>query len=329
MFDLDGFKNYNDNFGHLAGDTLLAHFGRRLEHAIGREGSVYRLGGDEFCALLRGEPDDTYDRVAACAAALLLGGEGFAVSASYGRVAVPREADTPTRALRLADDRMYAHKDRSRGSARQQTHDVLLGLLLEREPQLHDHLRQVGRLAAVVGRRLGMTAEQLDELRRAADLHDIGKAAIPDSILSKPSPLDEHELSFMRRHTLIGERILSAAPALAPVAAHVRSSHERWDGQGYPDGLTGEAIPLGARVIAVCDAFDAITTDRPYGEARSVEEALDELRRGSGTQFDPRVVETFTLCWQGGLGLELPAERGVDRSRLPRRSGADVSSRGG
>ncbi len=110
-----------------------------------------------------------------------------------------------------------------------------------------------------------MNAEQLDEVRRAAELHDVGKAAIPDAILNKPGSLDPGEWTFMRRHTLLGERILAAAPALAPVALLVRSSHERWDGSGYPDGLAGERIPLGARVIvSVCDAFDAMTSERPY-----------------------------------------------------------------
>ena len=118
-----------------------------------------------------------------------------------------------------------------------------------------------------------MGPEELDEVARAAELHDVGKIAIPDAILDKPGPLDAGEWSFMRRHTLIGERILLAAPALRPVARLVRSSHERWDGGGYPDGLAGEEIPLGARVVAVCDAFDAMTTERPYRDPRASADA--------------------------------------------------------
>ena len=128
---------------------------------------------------------------------------------------------------------------------------------------------------------------------RAAELHDVGKMAIPDEILQKPGPLTQDEWAFVRRHPLVGERILSVAPALLPVAKIVRSCHERWDGSGYPDGVAGEEIPLGARIVAVCDAFDAMINPRPYRAARSVEEALQELRACSGTQFDPTVVAAF------------------------------------
>ncbi len=297
MFDLDGFKLYNDQFGHLAGDTLLAHLGQRLQSAVAGVGSAYRPGGDEFCVLLRCDPAHADVHITAASAALSAEGEGFSVHASHGQVAIPHEAHTPMYALRLADDRMYAEKGSRRGSVRQQTHDVLLGLLRERQPELHHHLCEVGRLAVTVGRTLAMDEEQLDELRRAAELHDIGKAAIPDAILDKPGPLSDQEWDFMRRHTLVGERILAAAPALAPVAAIVRASHERWDGGGYPDRVAGAAIPLGARIVSVCDAFDAMTTDRPYAPPVSTEEAHAELRREAGRQFDPDVVEAFELAW--------------------------------
>jgi HD-GYP domain-containing protein (c-di-GMP phosphodiesterase class II) len=207
--------------------------------------------------------------IAAALVALSAEGEGFAVSASLGQVAIPSEAETPTRAPRLADNRMYAQKGVRRGSVRHQTHDVLLGLLREGLPELHHHSCEVGRLATVIGCKLGMDAEQLDEVRRAAELHDVGKAAVPTTILKQPGPLTEEEWVFMRRHTIVGERILSPAPALAPVASLVRSSHERWDGGGYPDGLAGEAIPLGARIVFVCDAFDAMTSERSYSPARN------------------------------------------------------------
>ena len=298
MFDLDGFKAYNDQFGHLAGDTMLAHLGNRLREAVGAAGTVHRPGGDEFCVILRADFPDPEPLIAAAVAALSADGEGFSVTASYGSVVIPGDAATPTEALRLADDRMYACKSGRRSSARQQTHDALLGLLRERQPALHDHLRHVGELAHAVGRHLGMDTEQLDVLCRAAELHDIGKAAIPDAILNKPGSLSDQEWDFMHRHTLIGERILSAAPALAPVATIVRSSHERWDGTGYPDGLAGDQIPFGARIIHVCDAFDAMTNERPYGRALRPEEALAELHRGTGTQFDLTVVDAFAATWR-------------------------------
>ena len=179
---------------------------------------------------------------------------------------------------------------------------MLLSTLREREPELHAHLNGVAELSIAVARRLGMLAEDLDEVSRAAELHDVGKIAIPEAILRKPGPLDDEEWSFMRRHTMIGERILSAAPALVPVARIVRSSHERWDGDGYPDGLAGDDIPLGARVMAVCDAFDAMVTDRPYRAARTPREALAELRRCAGHPVrSPRRGRL-----RGGAGAERP-----------------------
>jgi two-component system, cell cycle response regulator len=145
-------------------------------------------------------------------------------------------------------------------------------------------------LAEEVARGLGLAPHVVEQVHQAAQLHDVGKIAIPDAILHKPGPLDADDWNFIQRHTTIGERIVNAAPALAQVAVLVRSTHERYDGGGYPDGLTGEAIPIGARIIFACDAFDAMIGDRPYRLGMTVHDALEELRRCSGTQFDPEVV---------------------------------------
>jgi HD-GYP domain-containing protein (c-di-GMP phosphodiesterase class II) len=130
-------------------------------------------------------------------------------------------------------------------------------------------------------------------MMRAAKLQDVGMMAIPDAILAKPGPLNDAEWAYIRKHTVIGERIVAAAPPLLPVARLVRSSHERWDGGGYPDGLAGESIPVGARIVFVCDSFDAMISERPYRQARSPEQALAEMRRCAGTQFDPEVVDAL------------------------------------
>ena len=293
LFDLDGFKEYNDAFGHPAGDGLLVRLAARLAEAVAAAGDAYRLGGDELCVLVSPGRDGIDAVLAACSAALNERGEGFEVTSSFGVVVMPEEADTPTLALQLADRRMYARKGGRRMSAGRQSRDVLLRTLSERRPGLQVRLRDIGELALAVGRELHLGPEGLDEVARAAELHDIGKIAVPDAILDKPGPLDPVEWSFMRRHPLIGERILLAAPALRPLARLVRSSHERWDGGGYPDGLRGDEIPLGSRVVAVCDAFDAMTTERPYREPIPEGEAIAELRRCAATQFDPMVVEAF------------------------------------
>jgi HD-GYP domain-containing protein (c-di-GMP phosphodiesterase class II) len=231
--------------------------------------------------------------VDACLGALREHGEGFEVTTSHGAVEAPAEVSDPNEALQLADRRMYARKGDRRVSAGRQSRDVLLRSLSERQPDLHLHLRGTADLAIAVGRELGMDGEELDDVAHAAELHDVGKIAIPDAILEKAGPLDDKEWAFMRRHTIIGERILTAAPSLRSVARLVRSSHERWDGGGYPDGLAAEEIPLGARVVAVCDAFDAMTTNRPYRHRVNEPAALAELVACAGSQFDPRVVEAF------------------------------------
>ena len=293
LFDLDGFKEYNDVFGHPAGDGLLARLGLRLNDAMRGHGRAYRLGGDEFCVLLQPDPAGVGPLVAACVSALSEHGEGFDVSTSHGSVLVPREASGAAEALQLADRRMYARKGGRRMSEGRQSRDVLLRMISERRPGLQDRLRTTSQLALALGRELAMGPEELDEVARAGELHDLGKIAIPDSILDKPGSFDESDWAFMRRHPVIGERILLAAPALRPVARIVRSSHERMDGGGYPDGLAGDAIPLGARVVAVCDAFAAMTSERPHRAARGESDAMAELRRCAGSQFDPVVVEAF------------------------------------
>jgi diguanylate cyclase (GGDEF)-like protein len=292
LFDLNGFKRYNDTFGHPAGDALLARLGRQLAERAAGEGRAYRLGGDEFCALLRSarEPREI---AAELAGSLLESGERFTIGACYGEVLLGRETRDPSEALRIADQRLYAQKTLLREPSRPEWRDVLLGLLRERDPELDTHVQQVARLAYQLGREAGMGSDELRKLVAAAELHDIGKAAIPEAILDKPAALDAQERAFIERHTLIGERIIASAPTGRPVATIVRATHERYDGRGYPDGLAGEQIPLAARIIAICDAYDAMTSARSYRPAMPPELALAEIRRCAGAQFDPRLTEIF------------------------------------
>jgi two-component system cell cycle response regulator len=293
FYDLDGFKQYNDVFGHSAGDALLMRLGNRLAAVVDGHGSAYRLGGDEFCLLLDCEAAEGDPLLAQAEAALSDAGNGFDIGSSSGSVTMPREAVTPELALKVADERMYAQKGTGRRSAEHQTRDVLLQILRERGRDQHDHLTEVARHSVAVARRMGLPPVVIDEVRRAAQLHDIGTIAIPAEILRKPGPLDDDEWAFVRQHTIIGERVLAAAPALRRVATLVRMTHERWDGCGYPDGLAGEEVAVGARIVALCDAYDAMVSPRTYRTAMSHADALDEVRRCSGSQFDPAVVEAF------------------------------------
>jgi two-component system cell cycle response regulator len=316
LFDLDGFKLYNDRFGHPAGDALLGRLGGHFQRAIEPYGSAYRIGGDEFCALVDSAESKFESVVRAACTALSEDGDGFAVGTSCGAVYVPTEAGSATEALGIADVRLYENKEQRRTAPQDHTRVTLLEMLRELHPHLHEHLSEVADLARAVARHMALPEEQIDEVVRAAELHDVGKIAIPDTILDKPGPLNDQERAFMERHTLLGERILRTAPALASIANLVRSSHERYDGAGYPDGLAADRIPLGARIVFACDAFSAMTSDRPYARRKPVSEAIEEMRRCAGTQFDPQVVAALRAS------LREPAQRDQTRratqSSMPR-----------
>jgi diguanylate cyclase (GGDEF)-like protein len=305
LFDLDGFKAYNDTFGHVPGDALLRRLAQKLAHALEGWGDAYRLGGDEFCVLVRLQGSEP-ERVALLGAtALAEEGQGFSITASTGTVLLPDEAANPSDALTAADLRMYVQKDSGRRSPARQAADVLVRVLHERWEPLGPHAIEVADLAEAVALRMDLPEHRIEQLRQAAELHDVGKMAIPDAVLDKTGPLNDDEWQLMREHTLIGERILSSAPALTEVGTIVRATHERIDGGGYPDGLAGEEIPLEARIIAAADAFCVMTTERPYDTVRSTKGAMDELWRCSGTQFDPAVVEALAAVL---AEMEQPAE---------------------
>ena len=318
LFDLDGFKSYNDTFGHQAGDAMLARLGGRLAAVVAEhEGSAYRLGGDEFCALIAVPPEALETVVGSSVAALQERGENFELGASFGAVTLPEEATDIEHAVQLADERMYSQK-RSRASlAGDQAQEMLVRVLHAKRPLLREHSSDVADLCARVGRWLGMAGEELELLVRAAELHDIGKVGIPDAILRKSDALNEAEWDFVKQHTVVGARILGSVPALRPVAAIVRATHERWDGEGYPDGIRGVRIPAAARVIAACDAVTAMSQSRSYRPRRGAPEVREELRRGAGRQFDPEVVAAVLAvldadaCEQGlddtGQGAREPA----------------------
>jgi diguanylate cyclase (GGDEF)-like protein len=284
MFDLNGFKGYNDNFGRPAGGSLLMRMGGRLADSVRGEGTAYRLGGDEFCVIVRGDAPGRAAAVRRASAALAERGGGFELSASCGDAQIPAEATTAAAALHLADGRLYQQK-----IVHEPGHADLVSSMAM--PAGEEGVARA--LATPLGARLGLEGEDLDVLARSAELQNIGKIAIPEELLRRDGPFTADELDLLRRHVLIGERLLQASEPLGPVASVVRASRERWDGKGYPDGLAGEEIPLASRIIAVCQAFETlIDEDNPRG-GLVPGAALAELRRSAGTRFEPSVVQAL------------------------------------
>ncbi|HEU4944041.1 MAG TPA: HD domain-containing phosphohydrolase [Solirubrobacterales bacterium] len=295
LLELEGLQTYGDRLGYAAGDELLRHSAQNLVEATGPLGGIaYRFGTARLAALVPYDEQRRGGVILAVTDSLRDQEADPAINRSYGEVAIPDEAADAEVAFQLAGQRLEAHRQRQQRSARRQAHAVLMAALSARRPELRDHLRMVAYRAISLARHLGMGTAEIDDVALAAELQDVGLLAVPESVLEKETSLSQAETAMVHSHTAEGERIIAAAPALASVAGLVRSSAERYDGSGYPDGLAGEAIPLGARIIAVAVAFAALTVQRPYRPALNPSETLAELRRCSGTQFDPRVVEALS-----------------------------------
>jgi diguanylate cyclase (GGDEF)-like protein len=302
LVGLDGVPAYNDRYGHGAGDELLRAFARCLsDTAAGLDGTAYRAayGGFVLLTPLRARLPSAI--AAAVAATPLERDEGHLVSTSYAEVCIPDEAADSRLALQIATQRLAARRQRRRQSARGQVRDVLLAVLAARRSPRPDHPRDLVQWIVTVGRKLGLDRDQLDDIVLAAELREIGLLAVPETTLAKRSDLDAREVELIRRHPIAGERILSAAPTLAPVAALVRAANERVDGSGYPDGLIGQAIPLGARIIAACSAFSALSPAEQRAES-GVFAACDELERRAGTEFDRTVVAALVSAAHEAAG---------------------------
>jgi diguanylate cyclase (GGDEF)-like protein len=309
VLDADGFKRVNDRLGHKAGDELL----KEIATVLREGGESFRIGGDEFALLLTGPTDGALDHARAVVSRIehldLPGANAVTVSA--GVAVAPLDACDGDGLFAAADAALYHAKLRGKNRVEAFRPDLVQD---HRDPSASARLRtawklaeimdevgdlggavfdghptRVAELAVRIARRFDVRAEDLELLRLAAQLHDIGKVAIPVEILAKDDALDRNELRMLGDHPRVGARILAALGG-TPIAEWVYHHHERWDGLGYPDRLEGEEIPLASRIIFVADAFDAMTSDRPYRKALTVEEAVAELHRCSGTQFDPAVV---------------------------------------
>jgi two-component system, cell cycle response regulator len=288
LFALDGFKEYNEAYGEACGDALLGWLARKLRDAVGSYGGAYRMRGGNFALLAVGSERFTNALCAAAASALSETGDGFQISCDVGKTALPAEAASPAAAVELATRRAHKHgTERHVKSGRRAPADSIEALRLVRSRQ------DVAALATGVARNLGVPEPELEYIETAMHLCDIGNVAVPRAVLGYPGKIHGPEWQFILLHTLVGERLLAGPLGLEPVARLVRHSHERWDGAGYPDGLVGEAIPLGSRIVFACSAFHDMTSDRPHHAALDPADALAQLERSAGKQFDPNVVRAF------------------------------------
>ncbi len=300
LFALDGFKDYNGAYGDACGDALLAWLARKLRDAVGAYGGAYRMRGGSFALLAAGSERFTNGLCASAASAMSETGDGFQISCDVGKAVLPGDADSARAALELAARGASQHAaERHVKSGRRAPSDTIQALRLVRSRQ------DVAALAVGIAHELGVPEAEIEHVATAMHLCDIGNVAVPRAVLGYPGKITGPEWQFIHLHTLVGERLLAGPLGMKPVARLVRHSHERWDGLGYPDGLAGEAIPLGSRIVFVCSAFHDMTSDRPHHAALDPLDALAQLQRGAGAQFDPAVVRAFCEQFDGELEPEL------------------------
>ena len=318
VLDLDNFKFFNDAYGHAVGDGVLRQVADGLRRACREDDVLARFGGDEFALLmLRARPGTTSEALAfrleadLAAAGIAHRPEGsdglIPISVSAGVALFPDEAATRLEAIQLADDRLLraktgAERDGPAPALRRTLRetvagfpmlDALVAAVNNKDRYTRHHSEDVLTHSLTIARALGLDAQTQRGLEVAALLHDVGKIGVPDHILRKPGPLSAEQFEAVKQHPRMGVVIVSAVPGLEATLDAVHYHHERWDGGGYPDGLVGEAIPLTARVMAVADAYSAMTTDRPYRKGMSAAEARQILQDGAGAQWDPACVAAF------------------------------------
>ncbi|HXW50784.1 MAG TPA: diguanylate cyclase [Candidatus Acidoferrales bacterium] len=314
MMDIDNFKLVNDTYGHPVGDDALRMLTAVLLATCRGSDIIGRYGGDEFMIILPDTDVEAGMRIAERIEAEVAGrelhlnaGSSIPLRCSIGLASVPQDGRTPSDIIAKADAALYQSKRQGRPMGRLQRVGTtqlrlegnfepvseLLAALLARDPATRSHLEHVNRLGKEFSEVVGLSKADTQSLLLASVLHDIGKIAIPDQVLRKPGRLTRDEYDLIRRHPQIGAMLIEHVPGFADAANAVLHHHERFDGRGYPFKLSGESIPLLARIVTLIDAFSAMVMDRPYHKGMSESESLRELRKGAGTQFDPSLVELF------------------------------------
>ncbi|MEW5785120.1 MAG: HD domain-containing phosphohydrolase [Bacillota bacterium] len=296
-FDMDGLKLINDTMGHSRGDELIKAFAAVVKQSLRGSDILARMGGDEFAALMLRTDEkgaaEIVERIAYQTEQYNREHAELPLSISLGVAAAESAAVPLMDVFKKADDLMFREKLYRGAGARSHIVDTLLAALAERDYITEGHAQRLSVLCRKTGEAIGLSPHRLSDLALLAQVHDLGKVGIPDGILFKPGALTEEEWEVMRLHPEKGYRIASSSQDLSGVADLILKHHERWDGTGYPLGLKGEEIPAECRILAIVDAFDAMTSERPYSRVKSIAEALAELNRCAGTQFDPELVDIF------------------------------------
>ena len=300
MGDVNNLKLVNDALGHSEGDRLLILISRILKKACRKEDVVVRFGGDEFVILLTKCDEKTAARITKCIkdSCKNIATDCIPASIALGTAIKYKSEQSIADLLNLADERMYANKLSESKSRYSSFISSLENSLNEKDYVTAEHALRVRELCTQFGIELRLSNNVVDELNVLASLHDIGKIAIPESILKKNGPLTKQEWNIIKKHPETGYKITKATHGMSIIADDILSHHERWDGQGYPQGLGGSHIPLVSRILSVVDTFDVMTHNRPYKKAFSVQEALNEIKRCSGSQFDPEIAEKFVVFYQ-------------------------------
>ena len=292
--DINGLKITNDAFGHEIGDQLLITVATNLVEVFTKENRIARIGGDEFTIFLPNTSKERALQYMETAKKRIENNtiRGMGISVSFG-VATKLSTEPIQEVIKMAEDDMYTHKLFEIASHRNETIKTIVSTLHEKNPREEAHSKRVSEICISIGTKLGMKSDEIALLKAISNLHDIGKIAIDDSILNKKGPLDEKEWEQIKKHPEIGYRILSSSPEYADIAQDILSHHERYDGKGYPRGLSGGDIPIRARIITIADSYDAMISERPYRRPLTHQEALEEIRKNAGTQFDPALAELF------------------------------------